>query len=126
MNKYCVGWGDQRMVADPIIHYPIILTPLSPLSPLSPHLSIYPIYAFTPFTLFTLFEDFKLIGNKKEDYEFLRRIAHFRNRVHIKNYFDNFEKDESRVFTELRTQKILNSIIKIIGYFGDNYSRPWK
>lgn len=75
--------------------------------------------------LIDFFDDFKLLGNKKDNYDFLRSVSKFRNRLHIKNYYNNFEKDESKVFTEPRTQRILDSIVKIVDYFETNYSRPW-
>ena len=52
-------------------------------------------------------------------------LSRFRNRVHILNYFGNFEKDETRVFSTYRTQETLDVMIWMIKYFNKNYARPW-
>jgi len=49
----------------------------------------------------------------------------FRNRIHIKNYFNNFEKDESNTFSESRVQKTIKAMVWFFGYFQTYYPRPW-
>ncbi len=80
---------------------------------------------FTFSDVIEFFEEYKLLGSLKKDYEFLKNTNRFRNRVHIRNYFDNFEKDESDVFSEGRTQKVVNAMVILINYFEINYKRPW-
>lgn len=69
-------------------------------------------------------EEFSILGSSSQKYSTLQKIGHFRNRVHINNYFDNFERDESKTFSEKRTQVTINYMRKIFLYFKDNYSRP--
>jgi hypothetical protein len=74
--------------------------------------------------LINFLKKFSILGSTDEVYTILQKMGHFRNRVHIKNYFNNFEKDESVVFSEKRTQKIINCMVWIFNYFEENYSRP--
>ncbi len=73
-----------------------------------------------------IIEKYRLIGPDNEKYEFLEKIGKFRNRIHINNYFGNYEKDESKVFSEIRTQKIIDFMLWLFDCFHLNYSRPWK
>ena len=65
-----------------------------------------------------IFKDFSLLEPLDDSiYSSLGAISRFRNRVHILNYFDNFETDESEVFTDKRVlmlEKILNDIILVM------------
>lgn len=74
--------------------------------------------------LIEFYEKFKILGSSPDYYEVLQNLGHFRNRVHIRNYFGNFERDESRTFSESRTQKAINSMEAILKYFSKYYSRP--
>ena len=74
--------------------------------------------------LIKIHEDYLLIGSKKETYDYLRQASHFRNRVHISNYFGNFERDESRVFSETRTQRTIDYMVALIKHFESKYPRP--
>ena len=76
-------------------------------------------------TMIKIYQDLKLLGDYKQNYEFLMNLAHFRNRIHIKNYFNNFEKDESNTFSESRVQKTIKAMVWFFGYFQTYYPRPW-
>ena len=71
----------------------------------------------------SLFEEFSLLGSSTEVYVNLQNMGRFRNRVHIRNYFGNFERNESRTFSEVRTQKTINYMSKLFKYMEKNYSR---
>lgn len=74
--------------------------------------------------LIEFYKKFRLIGLKDSNYQILQRLGHFRNRVHIRNYFENFERDEVRVFSEARTQETINIMEEILRYFSEKYARP--
>jgi hypothetical protein len=73
--------------------------------------------------LIEVYEKFKILGASVTTYAELQDLGRFRNRVHIRNYFENFERDESRTFSETRTQRAINSMEKTIAYLGRNYPR---
>lgn len=73
--------------------------------------------------LIDFFEEFSILGPSIKTYKNLQKIGHFRNRVHINNYFGNFERDESKVFSEKRTQLTIDYMVKMFRYFKENYSR---
>jgi hypothetical protein len=76
-------------------------------------------------TMIEIYTEYKLFGKNNEKYKLLMSLSRFRNRVHILNYFGNFEKDETRVFSTYRTQETLDVMIWMIKYFNKNYARPW-
>lgn len=76
-------------------------------------------------SMIVVYKELSLIGDDEIIYEFLNQLSYFRNRVHINNYHNNFEKDENITFSEKRIQKTVNFMIFIFNYFNDNYSRPW-
>ena len=80
-------------------------------------------FNFTP--MVRVYKKLTLLGNNKEIYENLLSLAHLRNRIHITNYFNNFEKDEHDTFSESRVQEIFDTMIWFFDYFKDNYERPW-
>jgi len=71
------------------------------------------------------FYEYELLGGKSSViYPALKSLNYLRNRVHILNWFANFERDEIRVFTNSRlvaTEKITSYIVN---YISKNYSRP--
>lgn len=69
-------------------------------------------------------KDFNILGSKPDTYKALRDLGRFRNRVHIRNYFGNFERDESRTFSEKRTQSAVSYMEAVLKYFSENYPRP--
>ena len=69
-------------------------------------------------------EKFDILGPHSATYNALQDLGRFRNRVHIRNYFGNFEKDESQTFSEKRTQQAINYMIAVFIYIGKNYPRP--
>jgi len=72
------------------------------------------------------YSEFKLLGSNETLYESLDKMGHFRNRVHIKNYHGNFQRDERLVFTNERTKVVIKIMESIVDYFETNYSRPWR
>lgn len=71
-----------------------------------------------------LLQKFELL--EKEDsliYKQLEGAIHFRNRVHIYNWFDNFEIDERYVFTDKRLEILERLFIYIIVTMESKYSR---
>jgi len=76
--------------------------------------------------LISLCEELELLGparGKINVYSKLKSMGRFRNRVHIRNYFNNFGRDESRTFSERRAQMIVDYVIKMFRYFEQNYYR---
>jgi hypothetical protein len=74
--------------------------------------------------LIEFYQRFNILGSSAAAYEELQDLGRFRNRVHIRNYFGNFERDESRTFSENRTQKTIDYMESIFKYFSKNYPRP--
>ena len=74
--------------------------------------------------LVEFYEKFHIFGPSPNPYEALQNLGRFRNRVHIRNYFGNFERDESRTFSERRAQRTIDSMESIFKYFNKNYPRP--
>jgi len=74
--------------------------------------------------LIDFYEKFNLLGSKASVYETLQNLGRFRNRVHIRNYFGNFERNESRAFSEARTQNAIDCMTDIFKYLGENHPRP--
>ncbi len=76
--------------------------------------------------LIKFFEEYELLGSKGASiYLELQEAAYLRNRIHIFNYYNNFSKDENRVFSEFRlrnVEKILDSILTIMSSI---YQRPF-
>lgn len=70
-----------------------------------------------------IYEKYKLLGEDENLYENLEKLSYFRNRIHIKNYFENFEKDESITFSNKRTLVSLKIMEYISHYHSDNYPR---
>jgi len=81
-------------------------------------------FNFSP--MIQVYEELKLFGDNKIIYQSLEKLAFFRNRIHINNYFNNFEKDENETFSKKRVQITLNIMIWIFDYFKIHYPRPWK
>ncbi|MEA3450121.1 MAG: hypothetical protein U9Q85_04090 [Patescibacteria group bacterium] len=81
-------------------------------------------FNFTP--MIEVYEELELLGSNEGIYKFLIEMAYFRNRVHINNYFGNFEKDEIVTFSSERVQKTLDVMVWFFDYFKKYYSRPWK
>jgi hypothetical protein len=69
-------------------------------------------------------EEFNILGSKSNTYKELKKLGLFRNRVHIRNYFGNFERNESSTFSEARTQKTIDYMETLFKYFKENYPRP--
>jgi hypothetical protein len=76
-------------------------------------------------SMIEVYEKLKLFGDNRKVYESLLRLSYFRNRIHINNYFNNFEKNENVTFSENRVQKTIVIMLWIIDYFKKEYSRPW-
>ncbi len=65
---------------------------------------------------------------KKDDviYEQLTRFGEMRNRVHIENYYQNFEEREHRVFTSQRLNKLEGVLSILWKKMLTDYKRPWQ
>lgn len=74
--------------------------------------------------LIEFYEKFKILGSASDTYKSLQNLGRFRNRIHIRNYFENFERDESRTFSEDRTQQTIDYMVSTFKYFAKNYPRP--
>jgi len=74
--------------------------------------------------LIEFYGEFNILGSKPDIYEDLQYLGRFRNRVHIRNYFGNFERNESRTFSEERTQRTIDYMEDIFKYINKNYPRP--
>lgn len=87
---------------------------------------IYRLKNFNFMSMIEIYDELKFLGEIQQNYESLKTMAYYRNRIHISNYFNNFEKDESRTFSKERTQKSLHSMEWFFSYFERTYPRPWK
>ncbi|HEY4519612.1 MAG TPA: hypothetical protein VJH33_01060 [Candidatus Paceibacterota bacterium] len=74
--------------------------------------------------LIKFYEDFKILGSRSADYQILQELGRFRNRVHIQNYFRNFEQNESCTFSENRSQRAIDYMESVFKYLSKNYPRP--
>lgn len=75
--------------------------------------------------LIPFYKEFEILGPSSDAlYTTLKSLGHFRNRVHIRNYFGNFEADEFKTFSEVRTQRTINIMGSVIQYISENYPRP--
>jgi len=72
-----------------------------------------------------VYKEFNLLGENVKIYRFLLASARLRNRLHITNYFNNFEKDENVTFSEKRVQNTLSALAWFFNYFATEYKRPW-
>lgn len=74
--------------------------------------------------IINLLQEFELLGGKEDQiYYLLNRAIQFRNRLHIYNWFDNFEKDEEYVFTLKRLEILERLTIKVLIIMKDLYTR---
>jgi len=72
-----------------------------------------------------LLKEFKLLEQKDSlFYKTLEEATYFRNRIHIYNWFNNFEKDEKYVFTDKRLEILENLVIYVLITMEAKYSRP--
>ncbi len=74
--------------------------------------------------LIKVVEKHGILDGSKDMYKQLKVIGRFRNRVHIVNWHQNFEKDESTVFNARRLEATLNTLIKLNRYLSEKYPRP--
>ncbi|MDO8566109.1 MAG: hypothetical protein Q7S04_02930 [Candidatus Moranbacteria bacterium] len=72
-----------------------------------------------------LLQNFELLESKNSPiYNTLEAATHFRNRIHIYNWFNNFETDERDVFTDKRLEVLEWLVIYILTTMEAKYSRP--
>lgn len=73
-----------------------------------------------------IMNQFELLGVADDPlYKRLKKAAMLRNRIHIVNWFNNFEVDEEGVFVDSRVialERLLESVINIMA---DRYERPF-
>lgn len=71
-------------------------------------------------------KEFELFGKKDDKiYANLAEANFLRNRIHIFNWFQNFETDELKVFTEKRLNYVETLLEEILEKMVNNYPRPW-
>jgi hypothetical protein len=71
-----------------------------------------------------LLKEFELLEQKDSPiYNTLETATYFRNRIHIYNWFNNFEKDERYVFTDKRLEILENLVVYILITMEAKYSR---
>lgn len=72
-----------------------------------------------------LLHKFELLEPKNSPvYNTLEQATYFRNRIHIYNWFNNFEIDEKYVFTDKRIEILEKLVIYILTTMEAKYSRP--
>ncbi|MFA6463619.1 MAG: hypothetical protein WCV55_01280 [Candidatus Paceibacterota bacterium] len=82
-------------------------------------------YSFSQ--ILKLLKKFELLENKESlIYSSLEGAAEFRNRIHIYNWYFNFETDEAYVFTGKRLEVLEELFISVLSIMEEKYSRPWK
>jgi hypothetical protein len=77
--------------------------------------------------LIRIFSEYELLGEKDNIiYKHLEGASYLRNRIHIFNWFGNFEIDEDKVFNESRLGKIETLLIEILNIMEEKYDRPFQ
>jgi hypothetical protein len=77
--------------------------------------------------LIAIFSEFELLGEKENTiYKHLEGMSYLRNRIHIFNWFGNFEIDEERVFSEIRLKKSEEVLGEILQVMEEKYARPFE
>jgi hypothetical protein len=80
-------------------------------------------YSFSQ--ILRLLKEFELLEQKDSPiYNNLEKATYFRNRIHIYNWFNNFEKDEKYVFTDRRLEILEKLVVYILTTMEAKYSRP--
>ncbi|MEI6490679.1 MAG: hypothetical protein WCO16_02860, partial [bacterium] len=75
--------------------------------------------------IFKILQKFELLEQKDSPiYQTLEKVTHFRNRIHIYNWFDNFEINEKDVFTEKRLDELEKVLVYVISVMEVKYARP--
>jgi hypothetical protein len=64
-----------------------------------------------------------LFSENEKIYDYFDKFAWLRNRIHIENYYSNFEEDEANVFTESRLVIMEKAAEYVLRVMADNYSR---
>ncbi len=69
---------------------------------------------------------FELLGQESNPiYMSLEKAVHFRNRIHIYNWHNNFERDEKYVFTDKRLSILESLLAYIVDVMQSKYNRPF-
>ncbi|MGI0134392.1 MAG: hypothetical protein ACREBW_05490 [Candidatus Micrarchaeaceae archaeon] len=73
-----------------------------------------------------ILQKYELFGNKYDQiYKDLVQFGHLRNRVHIENYYRNFEDRETFVFTDVRRCELEGVLTLLWTKMTNDYIRPW-
>lgn len=76
--------------------------------------------------IIVILKKYELFGQKEDSiYKLLAQFGNMRNRVHIENYYQNFEKDENKVFTYQRLTKLEEVLSNLWEKLVTDYKRPW-
>lgn len=74
-----------------------------------------------------ILSEHEIFGDKRDDfYEKLFTFGDMRNRVHIENYYQNFEERENRVFTSGRLSELEAILSDLWERMCTVYKRPWQ
>lgn len=74
-----------------------------------------------------IIQRFELLGVKTNPiYKTLVAATYFRNRIHICNWWENFEINEAHVFTDKRLLVLEKTFTYILDVMSQEYSRKWK
>lgn len=77
--------------------------------------------------LIRMFSEYELLGEKGGVvYKHLEEASYLRNRIHIFNWFGNFETDEDKVFNEGRLEKVESLLVEILNIMEEKYERPFQ
>lgn len=75
--------------------------------------------------ILNLLQKFELLESKNSPiYNTLEQAIYFRNRIHIYNWYNNFERDEKYVFTDKRLEILEKLVIYVLTTMEAKYSRP--
>lgn len=88
-------------------------------------IKIFRVKNYTFNQILRLLKEFELLEQKDSPiYDTLENATYFRNRIHICNWFNNFEKDEKYVFTDRRLEILEKLVIYVLTTMEAKYSRP--
>lgn len=74
-----------------------------------------------------IIKQYELFGKKDDQiYKDLVNFGYLRNRVHIENYYRNFEDRETFVFNNKRLGELEDMLSKLWEKMTNDYKRPWQ
>ncbi len=80
---------------------------------------------YSLFQILKILKKFELLESRTSPiYDTLDQATFFRNRIHIYNWHNNFEKDEKYVFTDKRLSTLEQLVIYVLTTMEAKYARP--